>query len=108
MQEQFNKKIEETLGSLEGIQKASPAPYFFTRLEARMQREKSIWDKITSFITTPAIAVGSICFIFLVNVAVIFSSAPVENTATSQNEIAAVDEYSQLSSTFYEFENVKP
>lgn len=109
MQEKFNKKIEDAMRSLDGIEKVSPEPFFFTRLEARMQREKGIWEEISSFVAKPIIAFACICLVIIINVAVIFSSTNSKNNNTSQsNELATVDEYNQVSSTFYEFVNTKP
>ncbi len=109
MQENFNKKIEDILKSLDGIEKASPRPFFFTRLEARMQKEKSIWEDISSFVAKPLVAIGCICLVIMINAAVIFSAENLSRNNTSQNtETATIDEYNQVSSAFYEFINTKP
>jgi hypothetical protein len=109
MKEDFNKKMEDVLRSLDGIEKASPNPYFFTRLEARMQREKSIWEGISSFVAKPLVAFAGLCLVIMINAAVIFSSEQNNKNTTGQNnELATVDEYSQVSSSFYEFVNTKP
>ena len=109
MQEKFNKKIEDAMRSIDDIEKASPTPFFFTRLEARMQREKNIWEKITSFVAQPAIAFACICLVIMINAVVIFSSSNTKKDVAQQNnELANVDEYSQVSATLYEFENIKP
>ena len=109
MEEKINKKMEETMHSFDGIQKASPAPFFFTRLEARMQNQKSIWEQISSFVAKPIVAFACICLVIMINAAVIFSSSNSSNpTASQNNELATSDEYNLVSSTFYEFVNTKP
>lgn len=109
MQELFNKKIEEAMHSIDDMDKASPAPYFFTRLEARMQRQKNNWEKIFSFATRPAIAITCICLVMIINAVVIFSSANKKNVVAQQNnELATVDEYTEVTTTLYDFENIKP
>ena len=109
MQEEFNKKIEDAMHSIDGLKKASPAPFFFTRLEARMLKEKNIWEKITSFVAKPGIAFACICMVIVINSAVIFSLSATHTTITEQsNELATVDEYSQVGITLYDFENMKP
>jgi len=109
MQEKIEKKIEDAMHSIDGIDKASPPPFFFTRLEARMQSEKNIWGKITSFVAQPAIAFACICLIIMINAIVVFSSSSPKNSVAQQNtELATVDEYSQVSATLYEYENLKP
>jgi len=40
----IQKKVEEALSSLDGIQRAQPGPYFVTRLTARLQNDKrNVW-----------------------------------------------------------------
>lgn len=109
MEEKINKKIEETMRSFDAIQKASPAPFFFTRLEARMQNQKSIWEQISSFVAKPIVAFACVCLVIMINAAVIFSSSNSSNSTASQNnELATADEYNLVSSTFYELVNTKP
>ena len=109
MEEKINRKIEEAMSSLDGIQKASPAPFFFTRLEAGMQNQKSIWEQFSSFVSRPVVAFACICLVIMINAVVIFSSANSPKKADDQtSEIATTDEYNLVSSTFYEFVNTKP
>ena len=109
MQKNINHKIQETLNSLEGIEKASARPFFFTRLEARMNNEKNIWGRVSSFVARPVIAFACICFIIMVNAAVILSSEKSNAVSAGQNdEIATVDEYNQVSANFFEFVNPQP
>ena len=37
----IDKKIEETLNSLDGVNRAEPRPFFYTRLKVRMENEAS-------------------------------------------------------------------
>jgi len=107
--ENIHKKIEEVMQSIDNIQKASPRPFLFTRLEARMQKEKNIWVKLASFVARPVIALTCICIILMMNAIVIFSTSNSGNSLTQQNaELATVDEYSQVTTTLYDFENARP
>ncbi|MDQ2719518.1 MAG: hypothetical protein M3Z26_07135 [Bacteroidota bacterium] len=110
MKKNYDKKIEDVMHSIDDIGKASPSPFFFTRLEGNMQkREKNIWGEISSFISRPSIAFACVCLVILINMFVIFSSSFSKNKLNQQNnDLTTVDEYSQLSATFYDFENVKP
>lgn len=109
MDQHLNKKIDEAMQSLDDVEKASPRPFFFTRLEARMQREKSRWETISSFLSKPAVAIACICLIIIINAAVILSSGNL-NTSTDQqnNELATADEYNSVSAPLYEFVNATP
>lgn len=109
MEEELNKQINKVMQSLDGTVKASPAPFFFTRLEARMEREKSSWEKISSFVAKPVVALACICLVIMINMAVIFSSPNSQNSPDQQtSDLATTDEYNLVSSTFYEFVNAKP
>jgi len=109
MEEKSGKKIDEVMQSLNRVEKASPSPFFFTRLEARMEREKSSWEKISSFVAKPVVAFACICLVIMINAWVIFSSRNSQNSTDQQtSELATTDEYNLVSSTFYEFVNAKP
>ena len=110
MEDKFlNKKIDDVMQSMDGIKKASPRPFLFTRLEARMQNERNIWSKISSFVARPVIAFACICFVLVLNAMVILLSDTSGNSLTQQgSELATADEYSQVSYNFYDFENTKP
>jgi hypothetical protein len=110
MKDEFiHKKIDDVMQSMDGIDRASPRPFLFTRLEARMQNEKNIWGKLSSFVARPFVAFACICFVLIINTMVIFLSNNSGNTLTQQgNELTTADEYSQVSTTLYEFENSQP
>ena len=109
MDEKLNRKIDKVMQSLDGIEKASPLPFFFTRLEAKMQKEKNRWEVISSFLSRPVIAFACICLIIVINAAVIFSASHFKNTADQlNNELATADEYNSVSAPLYEFVNSKP
>jgi len=110
MEDKFiHKKLDDVMHSMDNINRASPRPFFFTRLEAIMQNEKNIWGKLSSFVARPVVAFACICFVLIINAMVIFLSNNSGNSLAQQgNELATADEYSQVSSTLYEFENQKP
>lgn len=108
MDENINRKIDKVMQSLDGIEKVSPRPFFFTRLEAKMQKHKNGWEKISSFLSRPIVAFACICLIIIINAAVIFSARNFKTTDPANNELAAADEYNSVSAPLYEFVNSKP
>ena len=105
----IENKVNDALNSIDHIERASMPPYFFTRLEARMQKGRTFWEKATIFLAKPVVAFGSICIILFLNIYVIASSPNDEmNMANQTTEFASVDEYTQVSSNLFEFENFKP
>ncbi|MDE3213973.1 MAG: hypothetical protein KGM98_12120 [Bacteroidota bacterium] len=107
--EPINKKVEEALESLDSIRRASASPFLFGRIESRMKEERSLWNRVSGFIARPMVALGCIFIILLMNSMVIFLSARAENSPSKKTpELATADEYSQVNSDIYEFENTKP
>ena len=72
--ESLNKKIDDAMQSMDNINRATPRPFLFTRLEARMQNEKNIWGRLSSFVARPVVAFACICFVLILNAMVIFFS----------------------------------
>ena len=69
----IDKKVEETLNSLDGIQRAEGQPYFFTRVKARLERDqKNIWETAGSFMARPVVAIAGLCIILAFNVFFLF------------------------------------
>jgi hypothetical protein len=110
MEEEFiNKKVDDAMQSMDSIKRASPRPFLFTRLEARMQNERNTWSKLSSFVARPVVAFACICFVLIINAMVILLSDTSGNSLTQQgSELATADEYNQVSYNLYDFENTKP
>jgi hypothetical protein len=110
-QSDIGKKVNETLESLEGIQRAEATPYFFTRVKARLERgERNIWEMIGSLLARPAIAVAGLCVILALNAFILFkkdTSTP-SATVTIQNGQVPVEEYIlTVASNSYDYENLE-
>jgi len=98
----MEKRINEALSSLDGIQRATPRPFFYTRLMAKIeQNEKGVWENVSSFITRPVMLFATVCIVLLLNVAVLYknhvSSAKI--TAAEQLEQVPNDAYDVASNT---------
>ena len=102
-----NHNIESLLSSLDGIQKASPGPYFFTRVQARLQQDQpGTWGSIIRVITRPSIALGTLCLVVVVNAAALFYHREETTAVAQQLEQVSPDEYNTtLASNSYYDEN---
>lgn len=59
---------EDILNSLEGIRRAEPSPFLFTRVQARLTREESRPEiTIFRFVTRPAFAISFALVFLLIN-----------------------------------------
>lgn len=108
--EQINKLMEEALGSVDDVQRATPKPYLLTRINARMSREtESSWEKAGRFITRPAVAFTGLCMVLLVNVIVIvFNKSSTSSITTEQVTQNTTDEFSYTVATIYDTDNTQP
>ena len=111
-QSDIGKRANKTLESLDGIQKAEPQPFFFTRLKARLERnEKNVWEMIGAFLARPAIAVAGLCLILAINVFILIG----KDTSTSQSQNYVSENISSQEddniiavANTYDYENLEP
>lgn len=109
-EENINKMIEEALSSLDDAQRATPKPYLFTRINARMNKgSDSGWEKAGWFITRPAVAFGCLSLIVMINAMVIFYSKTTTAVATADMAVQNTgDEFSYTVATIYDNDNIAP
>lgn len=63
--EHIQKEVDRTLESLDGLKRAETAPFFYTRLMARLERpEQTVWNQWMAWLAKPAVSMG-ILFLFL-------------------------------------------
>jgi uncharacterized membrane protein YdfJ with MMPL/SSD domain len=103
------QEIESILNSLDGIQKAEPAPFFYTRLQARlMDGEDTGWAKVADLVTRPAFIIGVMSLILLVNGFFLFGSLRNEQPGADDNYTAIAADYANNSMAFYDINEGKP
>lgn len=111
MRPEINKKIEETLNSLDGIRRAEPRPFFYTRLMGRLQRnEKTIWETMGSFMAKPVVVIAGLCFILVFNAFMLLrqDAANAIQTQASNEQLATDNEYLLATNSSFDFENLDP
>ncbi len=60
--------LEDIVNSLEGIGRAEPSPYFYTRLQARMAKEDTGFVfPYLKFLMTPSFSIGVAALFILIN-----------------------------------------
>jgi hypothetical protein len=98
----IQQRVDDAMESLNGIQSAAPAPFFYTRLKARLERaEKNVWETIGSFIGRPPIVFATICVVLLLNVTVLFTGHPAQipSPSSDANDQTLNNAYDVASST---------
>lgn len=102
--------VEQAMQSLEGIQSASPGAFFFTRVQARMNKiEQNIWEIVSAFIARPVVAFLVICLVVVMNVIVVFEHKQSSAYLADQPEQSLYDDdFTLASTTFYDDEITEP
>ncbi|MFI5130887.1 MAG: hypothetical protein ACHQFX_12875 [Chitinophagales bacterium] len=103
------KKAEKALESLDGIKKAEPQPFFYTRLIGLLQRdEKTWWETAGSFLARPVTVAICLGFILFFNAVILFRQDTDNDIslAGSQTEIATENEYVLASNSSFDYENL--
>ena len=100
----INKQIEETLNSLDGVNRAEPRPFFYTRLEARMENESSISTYAVRKLK-PALLIPMLACSLLLSVASVYTvlSYDTQDSSLSSKD-AFIQEYGlneSVDSTIY-------
>lgn len=60
-------KVQQALESLDGVKRAEANPFLYTRVMARLQQQKSQWEKIARFIARPVFALAIVILALLIN-----------------------------------------
>jgi|SRR5688572_13337702 hypothetical protein len=104
----IGKKVEQTLESLDGIQRAEASPYFFTRLKARLSKEDKEWGGIAGVISRPVYALAMICVILMVNVWIAMDNEQDDPSIQASDIQASIDqmpdEYNVAVTSLYNYE----
>jgi hypothetical protein len=108
---EVDKLVQEALDSLDGIQRAEPQPFFYTRLVGRLQRDqKTIWETMGSFLSRPAVAFAGLFLILMMNVFIVTKRDNANDTNPSLpalvEEIKTDNDYVIASSSSFEYENI--
>jgi hypothetical protein len=109
----IEKRVEEVLNSLDGIKRATPQPWLFSRIKARLSQEeaeeRTVWGTMGSFLSKPVVAIAGVCLILLFNGVLLFyqPSQSSSNGIAVQNEIQPSDSESFVASnSSFDFENL--
>lgn len=97
----IQNEVELTLISLDGVQRAKPSPFFYTRLMAKMESSPlSLWSRAMAFLSQPAVSLSLLFFFLLLNGYLVFSSLQEsEDAGTTQDYVAQQISY---------FDNLNP
>lgn len=106
----LNKLVDETINSMDAAERATPAPYLLTRINARMNKETgyvSAWERISALLGKPLVAFPSLLIVLLLNFWIIRSSvSDADNSSAADFSKVSTDDYSLSTATsLFDFEN---
>ncbi|MFT3932340.1 MAG: hypothetical protein QM726_01895 [Chitinophagaceae bacterium] len=99
------EEIENILNSLDDLQKAGPGDFFFTRVQARLEKEEtSLWSRVAGFITKPTVALATLCVICLLNAAALFYQHEASSSSLAEQLEQSSDDYNTTvaTNTYYD------
>jgi len=105
----IKEKTEAALNSLEGMRSASPGAFFFTRVQARLNRvEKNVWETLSGFIARPAVAIAVVCLVVLMNAVAVLQEEQTSPSLADQSEQSNFDDFELASNAYYDYEIKEP
>lgn len=104
----IQQKIEEALKSLDGIQRAEPSPFFYTRLMARIEKkERNVWETLSGVVSRPVVAFATLVLILFLNAVVLFRGAITGGQQAENQELSMAEEYNQVTA-YFDIESIQP
>ena len=88
--DKIEEKIDKTLASLEHIERATPRPFFYTRLEAKIQKKHA---PIPNIVLRPVFIWSFLALIVFINLSVVINYATKPRSSEEQNANAFAQEY---------------
>ena len=105
----IKNEVEHAMKSLDGLTSATPGPYFFTRVQARLSSvEKNVWEKASAFIARPAIAIAMVSFVILMNTVAVLQHKQSSKLSLDQADQSVYEEFNVAVNTFYDYEIKEP
>ena len=104
----IQRKVEDALSSIDNIQAAEPNPFFYTRLQARLDGSRvSAWEKICTAVTRPAVALMTLALVVILNVAVVVQGVTAVSNVPELSEMASTEDL-RAATSYYDIENNQP
>ncbi len=106
----IEKKVSETLGSIDQIGRAQANPFLYTRVRAALSGSAES-DGWYSFLKKPAFALATVVLVLIMNAVVIVNSSDNSTVTLQEDEQQFVKEYSYAVSTadrFYSINEEQP
>jgi len=102
-------KVDAALSSIDSIERASPSPFFYSKVMAKIRHTPpAAWERWSTFFLRPTIAFATVCLVIAINAFVIYSNITGSFSLNDQAEMTLADEYSAATTSLYDIENATP
>ncbi|ATL49341.1 hypothetical protein COR50_20370 [Chitinophaga caeni] len=110
MREGKKYEFSEILSSIDGLSRATPAPYFYTRLRARMEKASlSAWERMAGYLTKPVVVVVFVGSVLALNSWTVLRQVNATlGTAQEQSTIQGIREELNIASNTNIYDLIKP
>lgn len=106
---QVSKIINEALNSLDGVTRAQPGPYLFTRIQARINKtNENSWERALGFIARPMVAFAGLALVIGINITVIAVNGFNEKNVITEQSTSADEFLSPVAILYDDIENIEP
>jgi len=106
---EIEKRVEETLNSLDGMRRAEANPFLYTRIQARLQQSRSGLERLILMAGKPAFAFLLLVIVLATNIMVMLKgTAEASAVKQEQTQFAVADEYHLDVPALYDYENPEP
>ncbi|MBC7848173.1 MAG: hypothetical protein H7Y31_00485 [Chitinophagaceae bacterium] len=109
--ENISKQVEETLASLDHIERATANPFLYTRIIASLKSDGAKdWSWAARFLSRPVIALAAVVVVIIMNAVVVFQSSETSQLLPEEEQIFA-SEYNYPQTTadrFYSVNDEQP
>lgn len=107
---QENKKIENIMNSLQGIEQPEANPYMLTRIlaKANYTEDSSVWVRVFGFLQKPSIAFTLVLFVLAVNSFFLYNNSKEEIDFSNTTAVTtAKADFNMDLKSIYEIENTE-
>ncbi len=98
------RRTEDVLDSLDGIRSASPAPFLYTRIRARMENHaRPVWERVSERLARPWVAAGLAILLLVVNAVIVLNEKDdASGPGGEEHLFASHSDYNIHTTSFYE------
>ena len=88
-------EIEKTLQSIDGISRAEMPPFFYTRLQAKIEKRATLHTPFWMVITKPAVSLVTLSLLVILNIAAISYFMRSSKQTVTQEPASGIQKFAQ-------------